>query len=175
MSALPKHEPYTIADLPEDTGGARYEIIDGSLHVSPTGTNRHGLMATLLADQLNVYARSLGMIAVTSGLAVAPDRHNYLVPDVVVADLSAVTRYADDVVLHPQWVTLVVEVLSPSTRRMDVGIKSYVYADWRIPHYWLLDQETGARATSGLEGRFKEDQEWMGLAYGAFLAAWQAL
>jgi Uma2 family endonuclease len=39
---------------------------------------------------------------------------------------------------------LVVEVLSPSTRKRDLGIKMRRYAAAGIPHYWIVDPETKA-------------------------------
>lgn len=40
--------------------------------------------------------------------------------------------------LPPDWVC---EILSPSTRRLDLGIKREVYAQYGVSHLWLLDPE----------------------------------
>ena len=46
---LPVHLSWTFADLEElPDDGYRYEIIDGSLHVSPAPTARHQSIAHLL-------------------------------------------------------------------------------------------------------------------------------
>jgi Uma2 family endonuclease len=173
MSALPQHERWTVTDLPEDTGGARYEIYDGSLHVTPTGTNGHGLMAAMLTECLNLSLRPSTLIAASSGLGVSPTSDNYLVPDVVVVNRNVLRK---DLTVHPGDVVLVVEVLSPSTRRMDLGTKPFVYADWGIAHYWLLNQETGSRGENPLPERFVAPEPlWMTRAYGRFLEEWASL
>jgi Uma2 family endonuclease len=170
MSALPKHEVWTVADLPEDTGGDKYEIYDGSLHVTPQPTNRHTLMAVLLAEHLAPLARNRGLMA-GAGWGISPTQDNYLVPDLMLVSLGAVTKDADAHVIHPQWVPLVVEVVSPSTQRIDHTLKVDVYRAWNIPHYWILDQVTGEQ----LGDNAAEVPEWMWAAYTAFLAEWQAL
>jgi Uma2 family endonuclease len=40
---------------------------------------------------------------------------------------------------------LVVELLSPSTRRRDRGLKMQKYAAAGVPHYWIVDPRTRAR------------------------------
>ncbi len=44
---------------------------------------------------------------------------------------------------------LVVEVLSPSTRRRDLPAKLHIYARFGVPHYWVLD--AGARTVQPYE------------------------
>jgi len=41
--------------------------------------------------------------------------------------------------LRAEEVHLVVEIVSPTSRRMDCVIKRGEYADAGIPHYWILD------------------------------------
>ena len=47
---------------------------------------------------------------------------------------------------------LVVEVLSPSTRRFDVTLKRQLYAEFRIPSYWLVDIEEPSLTVLELDG-----------------------
>jgi len=54
-------------------------------------------------------------------------------PDVVVMPMSAPRPYsASDAII-------VVEVLSPGTRRTDLVMKRHEYAEVGIPHYWIVD------------------------------------
>ena len=50
-------------------------------------------------------------------------------------------RKIQGVSVEPSLVRLVVEVLSPSTRRHDLIAKRHDYAMAGIPQYWILDQD----------------------------------
>jgi Uma2 family endonuclease len=123
----------TIADLPE-TGAFRSELVDGSLFVTPLGDVRHqnavrhlaGVIARLAPDDLLVFP----------GINVVSDDRNLSIPDIVVADATAVRR--GGLGLHPTDVRWVIEVLSPSTRRLDRTLKSETYGSWGVA-YWMVD------------------------------------
>jgi Uma2 family endonuclease len=34
---------------------------------------------------------------------------------------------------------LIIEILSPGTRKRDLGVKRQLYAHFRVPHYWIVD------------------------------------
>lgn len=131
--------PLRFEDLPEGDG-PRIELIDGSLHVTPLGDLRHQRVVSRLHSQLAVHApRDLEVLPGANVLRrAATDR--LLIPDVVVVDAQA----PDGVHADPSDVFLVAEVESPSTRSADRLLKRELYAQWRIPHYWLLDPETSS-------------------------------
>jgi Uma2 family endonuclease len=58
-------------------------------------------------------------------------------PDLVIVPASTET----DIVAAD--VVLVVEILSPGTRRQDLVTKRSEYADAGIPHYWIVDLDGG--------------------------------
>ena len=61
--------------------------------------------------------------------------HDVLVPDLlVVADPSHISKR---VIEKPP--LLVVEIVSPSTRKVDRGVKSRRYAELGVKHYWIVD------------------------------------
>lgn len=60
-----------------------------------------------------------------------------LIPDVLVVEASVLTENSP--YIDPSDVLLVVEVESPSTKSTDRLLKRELYAQWRIPHYWLID------------------------------------
>ena len=70
-----------------------------------------------------------------------PELHlgeDILVPDVAGWRRERVPRLPDGAywTLSPDWVC---EVLSPSTRRIDLGAKRDIYARERVAHMWLVD------------------------------------
>jgi Uma2 family endonuclease len=128
---------WTWADLqqiPDD--GHRYEIIDGSLYVSPSPSRPHqiaaGRIVRLLADAAPDH------LEVVATVDVEMDR-SVLEPDVVV--LPAELAYRTGGPLTPADVLLVVEVVSPSSRRMDRLVTPAVLAEAGVPAYWRVELE----------------------------------
>ena len=131
--ALEHVGPWTAGDLarlPED--GQRYEIIDGSLLVSPPPSPRHQLVAGRIAVFLREAAPK--GIDVVEAAGITLDTGRVLVPDVVVATSAALL--ADRPALEPGEVSLVVEVVSPSSAAMDQVMKPHLYARAGIPWMW---------------------------------------
>jgi Uma2 family endonuclease len=66
-------------------------------------------------------------------------------PDLVYADAATVSLVSGRGIEGPP--SLVVEVLSPTTRSMDRGTRAQLYARYRVPHYWIVD--AGLRTIDG--------------------------
>ena len=119
----------------------RREIIDGELYVTPSSSMRHQVLLGRL------------FMAVANYLAGRPETGRvYLSPldvvlsphDVVEPDLLFVGHDQLDV-LTPKNVqgppALVVEILSPGTRKTDEQIKRRLFARVGVREYWLVDPE----------------------------------
>lgn len=133
---LPLNRPLTRADLetlPED--GHRYELIDGTLIVSPAPRPLH--------------QRALGELFVAMR-RVCPDDHEvFFAPlDVVLSDDSVIepdllvapkAQFTDREL--PGAPLLAVEVLSPSTRGVDLLLKKDRLQRAGCPHYWVIDAD----------------------------------
>ena len=127
--------PAQFLDLPED--GYRYELIDGVLLLSPTPIDDHNRPHSEFLTELKLFLRKhpeLGELFFEMSVFL-PDG-NVLEPDIsfVAADrLDIVTGH-----LHGA-PDLVVEVLSPSTRRRDLGVKAESYLGCGVREYWIVD------------------------------------
>jgi Uma2 family endonuclease len=145
------YRPMTWEDLsrtPED--GRRWEIIDGSLHVSASATPWHQLVSGRLCDRLAAAAPP--GVDVLTAVDVDMDA-NVLEPDVLAVRAEAVTPEAPR--FFPADVLLVVEVESRSSRRIDRLVKPSIYAEAGIPAYWrvMLDEpETPVVTVYRLDG-----------------------
>src|SRR5262245_32856514 len=133
--------PWTIDDLvgiADD--GNRYEIVDGSLLVSPTPDTFH-LRATTTLDRLLDRAAppDLCVSAATPGVSVK-DGRSYFIPDVAVFQRSVLATRIQ--AMNPRDVLLVVEVLSPSNAGTDLITKRHYYAEAGVPQYWIVDQDS---------------------------------
>jgi len=163
MTAVDTAGRFTRADLdamPDD--GRRYELLDGAIVVTPTPTFRHQRVTFRLARVLDDVVPS-GLTVCISPLDVFLPTGDVLQPDVFVISEDAVV---DDKV-QGGVPLLVVEVLSPSSRRRDAGDKLTAYRDAGVPSYWVVDPITPSlRAWELRDGEYIEvaavsgDEEW---------------
>jgi len=148
--------------LPDD--GRRYEVIRGHLYVSPSPSAIHQRALSRLFSRLDRFVReqSLGEvffapfdILLPEGLA-APVQ-----PDLVFIRAG---EEPDDVAQNFQGVpALVVEVLSPSTRRYDLGTKLGAYLEAGIPEVWFADP---AAATIRVHSLSEDRKHYLELSRG---------
>jgi len=132
--------------LPND--GRRYEVHDGELSVTPAPGTRHqrviGRLFRLLSDHVD--AHQLGEVFVSPITVILADT-TVVEPDLVYLDPSrAGLVNARGIEGAP---TLAVEVISPSTPRIDRVTKLRVYARYRVPFYWIVDPQ--ARTVEAFE------------------------
>lgn len=149
VMAEPKRK-LTYADLqitPDD--GRRYELVRGTLLVTPSPRPRHQRVSKKLLFVLEDYfgrgERGEVFYAPTDVILTNED---VFVPDLlVVGDPAHIT---DRAIEAPP--VLVVEILSPSTRKQDRGIKAERYAELGVAHYWIVDPEHERVELFRLEG-----------------------
>ena len=127
---------YTIEDvvnLPDDA--PRVELLDGVVTVVPTPSDNHQDIASLLHVWLRRHTPPGFKSSLMVGVAVGVQ--NSFEPDVLIR------RSAPSGERHlftPEDVLLVVEIVSPGTRRRDRFIKPAGYAAVGIRHYWRVEQ-----------------------------------
>jgi Uma2 family endonuclease len=136
VTTLPRSRPLTRADLdamPDD--GHRYELVDGTLVVTPAPSPRHQTVVGELFVVLRQAApHEMRVFVAPLDVALADD--TVLQPDVLVA------RRADLTVRElPAAPVLAVEVLSPSTRRVDLMLKRSRFEAAGCPSYWVIDPD----------------------------------
>jgi Uma2 family endonuclease len=132
---------WTYADyrrLPDD--GRRYEVIRGYLYVSAAPSFIHQRAVGRLFKELDgfVLGHGLGEVFVSPVDILLPEGIAEPVqPDVVF--IRAGEEPGDDAQNFQGVPGLVVEVLSPSTRRYDLGTKLDAYLEAGIPEVWFAD------------------------------------
>lgn len=125
--------------LPDD--GQRYEIVRGVLYVSPAPTFRHQVTVSRLLFALMRFVEEHGSgVVLTAPFDVRlPAIANPVQPDLVF--FHSGNRPAEDAKYFEGVPDLVVEVLSPGTRRLDQRVKLEAYEAAGIPECWLVDAE----------------------------------
>jgi Uma2 family endonuclease len=155
MTALPDYRtPLTAAEyaaLPEDLDGARYELAEGWLMMSPRPVPDHQDGIHLLHVQLE---QQLPGHKVLQGVDIdlepaPPDQPGTVrVPDLVVVDRAAHQRVRRErTLLRAREVLIAVEFLSPGSPRIDTVVKHHEYAEAGIGQYWIVDLHEGPSLT----------------------------
>jgi len=136
----------TIADyaaLGEDDR-SRWELQEGNLIMSPSPAPRHMVAAAelyvQLRNQLPTNVRAVPDVDIDVQLAPEGQPGTARRPDLVVVEGAEFDRVGHEGgLLRAHAVLVVVEIVSPGSRRMDTVVKRGEYADAGIPHYWILD------------------------------------
>lgn len=167
-SAIRKSHHYTAADYMTWQGDERYELIDGEAylmapapvvaHQRLTGNIYFNLRLCLQAKQGGGGNCECEVFDAPIDVRLAPD--TVVQPDVVLVCDPAKLANGKHVDGAPD---LAVEVVSPSTGRMDRQVKRDLYERCSVPHYWLADPmtltlewyrlETGAYGKPAVFGR----------------------
>ena len=149
MTALPSQLRHllTVAEylaLGEDPEWVRYELQEGNLVMSPKPMPEHQIavqeLVVQLRGQLPGDVRAIFDVDVDLELVQPSAPGTVRAPDIaVVSNAELVRRREQGGVLRAGGVRLVVEVISPGSRRLDTMVKRDEYADAGIPHYWIVD------------------------------------
>lgn len=160
--SVPAKNPATYADLAAVPPHLVAEILAGELVTHPRPAPRHGVATNALASEINPpYQKGRDG---PGGWIFLDEPELHLGFDVIVPDLAGWRRerllplpelaYIE---IAPDWVC---EVLSPSTRRNDRGIKRRIYAENGVSHYWMLDPDDMSLEVFALN----EKRQWILLA-----------
>ena len=126
-----------LQDMPDD--GKRYELLEGELVVSPAPTRKHQKVAwrvVTFLDRAEVAGFGVGYAA---PFEVYFDEYDAAQPDVFFVRADRLDIIKEDRIEGAP--DLVVEILSPSTRRRDLRVKLQLYARFGVPFYWIMDTE----------------------------------
>jgi Uma2 family endonuclease len=126
---------------------SRWELQEGNLIMSPSPSPDHMIAGAELYVQLReqLPAHLCAVPDVDLNLELVPEREPGTArrPDLVVVERRELDRVrSDGGLLRARSVQLVVEIVSPGSRRMDRVVKRGEYAEAGIPNYWIVDLES---------------------------------
>ncbi|HET8642445.1 MAG TPA: Uma2 family endonuclease, partial [Pseudonocardiaceae bacterium] len=123
----------------------RCELQEGNLVMSPSPAPDHvyamGELYVQLRAQVPGHLEVLQDVDVDLCLAAADLPGFVRRPDLVVVEKSARTRTRNGGLIRASEVWVVIEIVSPGSRRLDHVIKHVEYADAGIRYYWIVDIE----------------------------------
>src|SRR6266700_7171198 len=158
--AWPQHgRPFTVGDLermPDD--GHRYELLDGTLIVSPAPSPAHQRVSVMLTHVLEGACPQ--EFIVLADVSVRLGAGSAVEPDVVVALPSDVSGAC---LVRPP--LLVAEILSPDSALRDLNLKKAAYERFGVPSYWVIDpdlEKPSIRAFDLVHGEYREAAQAVG-------------
>lgn len=150
---LPQKQIYTIEDIYALPDGQRAELIDGQMYnMAPPNRLHQELVSQftkLIGNYIDSHNGRCKIYPAPFAVFLNKNNKNYVEPDIsVICDSDKLTdkgcNGAPD---------LIIEVVSPSSRRMDYIIKSGLYENAGVREYWIVDLQKEATVVY----RFEED------------------
>jgi Uma2 family endonuclease len=125
------------ARLPDD--GHRYEVMDGEVCMTPAPGPPHQRVAAKLFAALAEYVEREGLGEMLWDVDLLFVSGQFLRPDMLFVPADAAAGVTDRGMEETPG--LVVEVLSPHSKRIDRIRKPPRYRDFGVPEYWVVDPE----------------------------------
>lgn len=136
---LLKEHPYTLKDIYALPDGTRAELIDGNLYMMAPPDRLHQKLVMELSATIRQHIQSKGgdceVYPAPFAVILNADDETYVEPDIsVICDKGKLTdrgcKGAPD---------FVIEIVSPSSRKMDYSKKMVLYSDAGVREYWIVD------------------------------------
>lgn len=148
---LPKETPHTLDDIYRLPDGQRAELIDGQIyHMAPPSRIHQKLVMELsatLRDYINKKKGNCEVYPAPFAVFITTDDKNYVEPDIsVICDKIKLSDRGCEGA--PDFI---VEVVSPSSRRMDYQIKLFKYRTAGVREYWIVNPATQTITVYGFE------------------------
>lgn len=132
---MPLFTAEDLEHLPDD--GKRYELFDGELIVSPAPILKH----QLTSSQCHIFLAGAQLagwgVVLAAPTEVRFNQHRVVQPDLLFIARDRLQIIGEKAIQGAP--DLVVEILSPGSRKADLGWKLTLYAQGGVPFYWVLD------------------------------------
>lgn len=155
---LSKESTYTINDIYALPEGERAELIDGKLYMMALPSRLH---QELVGELFTVIRNHIGKNGGYCKAYIAPfavflneNDKNYVEPDIsVICDINKLNDKGCQGA--PDWI---IEIVSPSSQRMDYQIKLFKYRTAGVKEYWIVNPDTCTVTVYGFDNDFNSGQ-----------------
>lgn len=136
---LLKNDIYTIEDIYALPEGRRAELINGHIYDMAPPNPLHQELVQQLSRTIGNYIESKSgtckVYPAPFAVFIKDDDTNYVEPDIsVICDKSKISNRGCEGA--PDFV---IEIVSPSSRKMDYSLKNTLYSDANVREYWIVD------------------------------------
>ncbi len=124
----------------EDPPGARLELVDGEITVSPSPSFGHSYVDTILRAWILGYIQKHDLGVVVGDVDTIMGEEDVCRPDIIFIAKQRTGKVFGKraIEIAPD---LCVEIISPSSRDDDRTRKLQLYAQRGVAHYWIVDPE----------------------------------
>ena len=153
--ALRQEKTYTIEDIYALPDGQRAELIDGQIYdMAPPAREHQKLVSQftrIIGNHIEAKHGDCEVYPAPFAVFLNKDDRNYVEPDIsVICDKGKLNEKGCNGA--PDWI---IEIVSPSTERIDYGIKLFKYRSAGVREYWVINPRT--RTVNVFD--FEHDQE----------------
>ncbi len=136
---LPKEHIYAAEDYWSLADGQRAELIDGCFYDMAPPSRIHQRLVFQISRLIGNYIAEKGgsceVYPAPFAVNLNADDKTYVEPDIsVICDKNKLTDKGCSGA--PDWI---IEIVSPSSRRMDYSIKNALYSEGGVREYWIVD------------------------------------
>lgn len=138
---LTQERIFTIDDIYALSNGQRAELINGQMYMMAPPNFRHQKLVMELSAVIHQYIKNHGgnceVLPAPFAVFLNADDKTYVEPDIsVICDRNKLNDQGCNGAPD-----LIIEVVSPGSRRMDYVRKPGLYADAGVREYWIVDPE----------------------------------
>ena len=138
---LPREQVYTTDDIYALPDGERAELIDGQIYMMGTPSRIHqklvGQLSRIIGNYIESNHGSCEIYPAPFAVFIKKDDKNYVEPESrVICDKNKLSDRGCEGA--PDFI---IEIVSPSSRRMDYYKKCALYAESGVREYWIVDPE----------------------------------
>jgi Uma2 family endonuclease len=149
---LPKTDNCTIEDIYALPDGQRAELFDGKIYMmSPPNRNHQKFVSRLtqtIGNYINFNHGDCEVYPAPFAVFLNADDKTYVEPDLsVICEKDKLTEQGCNGA--PDWV---IEIVSPSTQRIDYNIKLFKYRTAGVREYWIINPLKETVSTYYFEG-----------------------
>ncbi len=140
--ALPQAKLYTEEDYYNTPENVRAELIDGQLYDLAAPSRIHqtisGELHTIINNHIKSQKGKCRVYTAPFAVKLLEDENTIVEPDIsVICNPDRLTDRGCDGA--PDWI---IEIVSPSTERIDYGIKLFKYRTAGVREYWIVNPST---------------------------------
>lgn len=138
---LPREHAFTSEDYWNLPDGQRAELIGGQLYSMAPPSFMHQKLVQQLSRVIGNYIASHNgsceLVPAPFAVNLNADDKTYVEPDIsIICDKGKLSEHGCNGAPD-----LVIEVVSPSSRRMDYSTKNALYSDAGVREYWIVDPQ----------------------------------